>query len=78
MEIRLTNTVEAPEAVTDSTGVVIGMDLDPVDVASRKNINVYVGGGLPRNPEYTLGISFGSPNFIKIYKNVQISEYLVE
>ena len=32
MEIRLTNTVEAPEAVTDSTGIVIGMDLDPVDV----------------------------------------------
>ena len=45
MEIRLTNTVEAPEAVTDSTGVVIGMDLDPVDVSSRKNTNLYVGEG---------------------------------
>jgi hypothetical protein len=29
MEMRLTNTVETPEAVTDSTGVVIGIDLDP-------------------------------------------------
>ena len=29
MIIRLTNTVEAPEAVTDSTGEVIGIDLDP-------------------------------------------------
>ena len=29
MTIRLTNTVEAPEAVTDSTGVVVGIDLDP-------------------------------------------------
>ena len=45
MEIRLTNTVEAPEAVTDSTGIIIGMDLDPVDVASRKNTNLYVGRG---------------------------------
>ena len=29
MVIRLTNTVEAPEAVTDSTGEVVGIDLDP-------------------------------------------------
>ena len=29
MNIRLTNTVESPEAVTDSTGEVIGIDLDP-------------------------------------------------
>ena len=29
MTIRLTNTVEAPEAVTDSTGEVVGIDLDP-------------------------------------------------
>ncbi len=29
MIIRLTNTVEAPEAVTDSTGEVIGIDLNP-------------------------------------------------
>ena len=29
MIIRLTNTVEAPEAVTDSTGEIIGIDLDP-------------------------------------------------
>ena len=29
MIIRLTNTVEAPEAVTDSTGEVVGIDLDP-------------------------------------------------
>ena len=34
MEIRLTNTVETPEAVTDSTGVVIGIDVDP-DEPSR-------------------------------------------
>ena len=27
--IRLTNTVEAPEAVAESTGEVIGIDLDP-------------------------------------------------
>ena len=29
MIIRLTNTVEAPEAVTDSTGEIVGIDLDP-------------------------------------------------
>ena len=29
MIVRLTNTVEGPEAVTDSTGEVIGIDLDP-------------------------------------------------
>ena len=29
MVIRLTNTVEAPEAVTDSTGEIVGIDLDP-------------------------------------------------
>ena len=29
MTIRLTNTVEAPEAVTDSTGEVVGIDFDP-------------------------------------------------
>ena len=29
MIIRLTNTVEAPEAVTDNTGEVVGIDLDP-------------------------------------------------
>ena len=29
MTIRLTNTVEAPEAVTDSTSEVVGIDLDP-------------------------------------------------
>ena len=29
MEIRLTNTIETPEAVTDSTGVVIAIDMDP-------------------------------------------------
>ena len=29
MIIRLTNTVEAPEAVTDSTGKVVGINLDP-------------------------------------------------
>ena len=31
MEIRLTNTVEAPEVVTDTTGVVHGIDVDPED-----------------------------------------------
>ena len=34
MEIRLTNTVEAPEVVTDSTGVVIGIDVDPADASA--------------------------------------------
>jgi hypothetical protein len=34
MEVRLTITVEAPEAVTDSTGVVVGLDLDPADTRS--------------------------------------------
>ena len=29
MEVRLTNTAETPEAVTDSTGIVIAIDLDP-------------------------------------------------
>ena len=29
MIIRLTNTVETPEAVTDSTGEIVGIDLDP-------------------------------------------------
>ena len=29
MITRLTNTVEAPEAVTDSTGEIVGIDLDP-------------------------------------------------
>ena len=29
MVIRLTNTEEAPEAVTDSTGEIVGIDLDP-------------------------------------------------
>ena len=29
--MRLTNTVEAPEAVTDSTGIVVGIDLHPDD-----------------------------------------------
>ena len=29
MTIRLTNTVETPEAVTDSTGEVVGIDVDP-------------------------------------------------
>ena len=29
MTIRLTNTVEPPEAVTDSTGEIVGIDLDP-------------------------------------------------
>ena len=36
MEIRLTNTVEPPEAVTDSTGIVIGIDLDPVDASAAQ------------------------------------------
>ena len=34
MEIRLTNTVEAPEVVTDSTGTVIGIDFDPADAGA--------------------------------------------
>ena len=72
MTVRLANTVEAPEAVTDSTGVVIGIDLDPNDVGR--------GGVSPsvNPPGYTLGISLGSPNVIKIYTNVEISKYLFE
>ena len=31
MTIRLTNTVETPEAVTDSTGEVVGIDIDPCE-----------------------------------------------
>ena len=34
MVIRLTNTVEAPEAVTDSTGTIVGIDLDPDEPSS--------------------------------------------
>ena len=68
MEIRLTNTVEAPEAVTDSTGVVIGIDLDPVDVASRKNTNLYVGGGGVNDKVYPeiLSTPWGYPSEVQI------------
>ena len=34
MQIRLTNTVEAPEVITDSTSIVIVIDLDPVDASA--------------------------------------------
>ena len=36
MTIRLTNTVEAPEAVTDSTGVVVGIDFDPDELTHAR------------------------------------------
>ena len=48
MEIRLTNTVEAPEVVTDSTGIVIGIDLDPVDApAAAQSEGVVILQKLP-------------------------------
>ena len=34
MVVRLTMTVEAPEAVTDATGTVVGIDVDPDDAES--------------------------------------------
>ena len=34
MVVRLTVTVEAPEAVTDATGTVVGIDVDPDDAES--------------------------------------------
>ena len=40
MEIRLTNTVEAPEVVTDSTGVVLGIDVDPEDARMAQHLPV--------------------------------------
>ena len=48
MEIRLTNTVEAPEVVTDSTGIVIGIDLDPVhEPAAAQSEGVMILQKLP-------------------------------
>ncbi len=34
MEVRLTVTVEAPDAVVDSTGVIVGFDLDPEETCA--------------------------------------------
>ena len=49
MEIRWTNTVEAPEVFTDSTGIVIGIDIDPVDVgAAVQNEGVIILQKLPQ------------------------------
>ena len=45
MIIRLTNTVEQPEAVTDSTGEVIGTDLDP-DELSDASVHTSVMEGI--------------------------------
>ena len=42
MEIRLTNTVEAPEVVTDSTGVIIGIDIDPSDAGAAAQTEAVV------------------------------------
>ena len=36
MHVRLTNTVEPPEAVTDSTGIVVGLDLHPDDASAAR------------------------------------------
>ena len=46
MTIRLTNTVEAPEAVTDSTGEVVGIDLDPdeLSAATERTSPIEVSG----------------------------------
>ena len=40
MVIRLTNTVEAPEAVTDSTGEVVGIDLDLDELSAATEHNL--------------------------------------
>ena len=40
MEIRLTNTVEPPEVVTDSTGVVLGIDVEPEDARMAQHFPV--------------------------------------
>ena len=40
MTIRLTNTVEAPEAVTDSTGEVVGIDLDPAEPNGLQSLHL--------------------------------------
>ena len=47
MEVRLTNTVETPEAVTDSTGVVIAIDEDPDEPASMRTQGVRILKRLP-------------------------------
>ena len=47
MEVRLTNTVETPEAITDSTGVVIAIDEDPDEPASTRNQGVRILKKLP-------------------------------
>ena len=47
MEVRLTNTVETPEAVTDSTGVVIAIDEDPDEPASMRTQGVRILKLLP-------------------------------
>ena len=38
MIIRLTNTVEQPEAVTDSTGEVVAIDLDPDEPSDANTV----------------------------------------
>ena len=47
MEIRITNTVEGPEAVTDSTGVVVGIDVDPSEESTESDNGVRVLQRLP-------------------------------
>ena len=47
MEVRLTNTVETPEAVTDSTGIVIAIDEDPDEPASTRTQGVRILKRLP-------------------------------
>ena len=47
MEVRLTNTVEGPEAVTDSTGTIVGIDLDPAEESTESGNGVRVLQRLP-------------------------------
>ena len=47
MQVRLTNTVEAPEAVTDSTGIVIGIDPDPMEESTESHDGIRLLRRLP-------------------------------
>ena len=44
MTIRLNNTVEAPEAVTDSTGEVVGVDFDPGETIDATELTSQIEG----------------------------------
>ena len=56
MVIRLTNIVEAPEAVTDSTGEIVGIDLDPDEPSAATKHTPAIEGSriLHRLPTITM------------------------